>query len=190
MDRTQIMMVVGALLMLLVGMQLSSGSTRPPAPGTSGAPSGSAPAPAPGGTSSSSGPGEVAPAPVPSLAPPVQRELIQTELSNGLVRLGVTNEGGRLRSVELSEFEDRKGKDAGPVQLVTVPEQGELLGSYGPDLALASRPDVRWEVLPSSDARSVSHRIENGGVEVVRSLALDREGYGGRLLLRVANRSS
>ena len=186
MDRTQIGIIVVAALMLLVSMQLGAGSTpRAPAPDRDPATVESA-APA-GASAETSAPGEVVP---PAGEAEIQRELIPTELSNGTVRLGVTNEGGRVRSVELPEFADRKGPEAGPVQLVTVPERGDLAGSYGPDLSFASRADARWEVVPGTDPRTVTHRIESRGVEVVRTLALDREGYGGRLQIRVANRGS
>lgn len=191
MDRTQIAIVVVAGFMFLASMQMGGGaSSRAPVP-ERGAPAPtlspgeerpSAPAPAPG-------PAGTAPAPAAAQEMPAQRELVQTELSNGRVRLDVTNEGGRVRSVQLTDFADRKGKDAGPVQLVTVSEPGELAGAYGPDLASASSGDVRWEVA-KADAQSVTHRLESSGVEIERTLALDPQGYGGRLRVRITNRRS
>jgi YidC/Oxa1 family membrane protein insertase len=188
MDRTQIAIIAIAALMFLISMQLGAGATsRPPASSGSSTPAAVRPS---DGEQVEAGiePGSAERG--PALEPAaVQRELVRSELANPVLRLAVTNEGGRLDSVELIEFADRKGKPAGPVQLVTVPEQGELAGSYGPDLAFASRRDLRWEVVGSS-ARSVTHRLESNGVEVSRTLELDPEGYGGRLQLAISNRGS
>jgi YidC/Oxa1 family membrane protein insertase len=187
MDRTQIIIVVAAGLMLVLSMQLGAGPASKGPPPDAPVAGQTATTPEAGSERTAPEKGSPAPAEAPRV---VERELVQSELTNGAVRLAVTNEGGRVRSLELREFADRGGKDAGPVQLVTVPEQGDLAGSYGPDLALASRPDVRWEVLPQSDERTARHRFESGGVEIVRTLTLDPEGYGGRLELRIANRGS
>jgi YidC/Oxa1 family membrane protein insertase len=185
MDRTQIVIIVAAGLMFLLAMQLGMG-TRPPAP--SQVSSAQAPSIEPGTPgaveTAAESPGEA------DLAQPdlgEQRELVKSEISNGLVRLAVTNEGGRVKSAELTQFADRKGDQAGAVQLVTVPEEGDLAGSFGPELPLASRRDVRWEVA-AADPRNVTHRLESSGVEIVRTLSLDEEGYGGRLRVRIANR--
>jgi YidC/Oxa1 family membrane protein insertase len=187
MDRTQIAMMVIAALMFLAAMQMGS------APRASGPDRSSPPPESVGPAATQEQAGRPAPSQEsPSAAEaelPAQRELVTTELANGVLRLEVTNEGGRVRSIQLREFADRKGKEAGPVQLVTVPEQGDLVGSYGADLPVAARPEVRWEVA-AADARSVTHRLDASGVEIVRTLTLDPEGYGGRLEMRVSNRRS
>src|SRR5688572_31935191 len=116
MDRTQIIIVVAAGLMLVLSMQLGAGPASKGPPPDAPVAGQTATTPEAGSERTAPEKGSPAPAEAPRV---VERELVQSELTNGAVRLAVTNEGGRVRSLELREFADRGGKDAGPVQLVT-----------------------------------------------------------------------
>ncbi len=196
MDRVQIGALVLAGALFLVSMQLGSGtgpvepSGAEPgaqAPGleraNSEAPNsevldGIADLPAGASTPEPAAGGSV-PLPVP--------ERSSATLENDVLRLGVSNDVAFLESAELLEFASRIGGDAPPVQLVTAPELG--LVQTAVELGTPGRFIERFEVL-GSDERTVRQRFERNGVEVLRELSIDSEGYGGELRIRIANRGT
>ena len=186
MDRIQIAAVALAIGMILLGIQLGGSATSQPA-----GPSrdGSKATEVVGAKQSADVPSTPGTAASPVVEPAVVRELVASELENPSVRIGVSNENGMLSSVQLLAFPDRTGSQAGPVELVTTPDQGVLITSFGAARPALNDPGLRWEVARSS-ARSVLHRAQAGGVEVERELTLDERGYGGVLRVSVRNASN
>jgi len=125
-----------------------------------------------------------------NVAPPESEPLAQAErtwLENDAVRIWVSAVG-RLESIELPAFPDRKGSDARPVQLVSDASRGVLRLSFG-DAALAAFEHDAWEVLPRGN-RAVDLRMEKDGVEIIRSFDLDAQGYGAKTRVAIRNRSA
>ena len=108
-----------------------------------------------------------------------------TELENDVLRVEVSHLGARLRSIELYRYADRLARDAGFVELVTLPERGTLLAFLG-DGPLRGLESREHRVVRSS-AREVELRIEAAGAVVTRTVTLDEKGYGARLRIRVEN---
>jgi len=113
---------------------------------------------------------------------------VVTTLSNDDLRLQVSNAGGRVESAELARFASRVGQKD-PVQLVTMEDRGLLVTSFGDAGVLETLGAQPFEVV-AADARSLTQRLERGGVELVRRISIDPEGYGGELRLRVVNRGT
>jgi YidC/Oxa1 family membrane protein insertase len=124
---------------------------------------------------------EPAGASLPELAVPRQ----EIELRNDALRVSLSNHSPGIDLVELPGFADRKGDDAGPVQLVTSHRGGMLQLSLGEE----GLGGGVWKVERKS-GRSVELRAERAGVEIRRELELDERGFGGRLTVEVRNRSS
>lgn len=186
MDRVQIAALALGIGLLLVWIYTIPSAPPPPPPRPAAetaepvAPGPGVPAPPP-----AAGVPELGP---PSASPPPTVTRGETvRLRNDAVRLEVSDIGGQVRSVELLEFADRVGSDAGRVQLVTAQELGTLWVWLGPAApGFETRPMDRL----SSTERSVTHGVQIEQTEVRRTLTLDDAGYGGWLRLRVGNRGS
>lgn len=180
MDRVQI----GAIALAVVAFGLyyaTLPSTRAKAPPSQA----EQPAPAQAMTSSElRQPGE---APNDAAAPVELTQLERVRLENDAVRL-VINSAGRVEEIELPGFPDRKGEGAMPVELVSDPDRGVLSLSLG-DPALASFERGTWEVKQTGPL-SAALRAERDGIEVIRSVELDPQGYGARARVSIRNRSS
>ncbi len=108
-------------------------------------------------------------------------------LENDAVRVGVSNLGGRLDSVELLEYRATVDLDSGPVELVTTQPRGALFIFLGPE-PLRSLEATRYEIV-SSGPRAVELRTSKDGVSVTRRVELDDAGYGGRATVSIQNQS-
>jgi YidC/Oxa1 family membrane protein insertase len=180
-DRIQIALIAGALALLVISFLIQP-SARPPrqdAPSPPKAPEVAAESPGPAETTQRVEPRQASPRPVTSLA-----------LANDAVEVRLSSAGGRIESVRLKGFADRKqrhGEAVKPVELLTDPSRGVLFLFLGPD------PLRAIEALPhhvsAHDARHAELRIDSGEVEIVRKFALDEKGYGGRLEISVRNRA-
>ena len=189
MDRIQILAVAIAVGLIAISL-LYRGAESPPAAPAPGPPASSAPPP---GTPPLIPPVPGAEAPALAVAPEVVvplevagRDRRSFELANDVLRVRVSNIGGRLESIELPDYAGQLGTDAGPVELVTDPLRGTLVASLG------AGPFLGMEQLPhevvSSDAHHVVLRLERNGIEVTRRIEIDAEGYGGTLRVGVKNR--
>ncbi len=112
----------------------------------------------------------------------------ESEIGNDAVRLRVSNQGGRLTSIELLDFSDRVGERANPVQLVTLPTRGTALAYLGGQ-GLAGLSDALYQET-ARDERRVEYRYSRDGVEVRRSVELDPSGYGGWLRVSLRNQGA
>jgi YidC/Oxa1 family membrane protein insertase len=185
-DRTQILILVAASLLLALSFAL--GGSQPPAQGPGASTPSTAATEREPSRGDQPGPGVESASQAtmpPSDTPPSERlPQATTTLANDSVTLSVTNAGPALSSVVLEKFARTKREASGPIDLVTTPPgRGTLAMSF----AALGGDDVRFERL-SSSGRSVTHRATRGGVEVIHELSLDTAGYGGELRVRVRNR--
>jgi YidC/Oxa1 family membrane protein insertase len=185
MDRNQIILIAAAVVLFVASLQLGGQQASPPAepPRAVEAPSSSAPL-------TPAGPGEP-PAQAPPAAAanaqpgpePVAIEL--STLSNGSLQVEITNQGARLRSAQLTQYRDRAGEGALPVELATDPERGVLATRFGEGLPGAEQGVYR--------IRERTERIWEGelrwpsGAQLIQRIELDPEGYGGTLSVLVQN---
>lgn len=183
MDRVQLAAIVLGIVILLYWF--ATVPSRPPAPAPSVTESrADHPPPAAPGTPSLAPtlPDDAAPQVAPVLA---LTQSPWTVLENDAVRIEVSHLGGRLRSIQLKQYRASLEPDAGPVELVTVPERGTLLVFLG-DGVFAQLERAEQELL-RAEPREVQLRSKRDGVEVRRILTLDEQGYGARLRVRVDN---
>ncbi|MCP4007171.1 MAG: membrane protein insertase YidC [bacterium] len=191
MDRVQIAII--ALAAVLIALALFNQPPPPPLTPPQPLPAATTQAPEPGRAPDTGLP------PVPSqpgaiAEPDTPRQSIRpvslVGLENDAVKISVSSLGGRIESIELSQFRDRLGDDAQPVQLVTGSGRATLVSFLGVgDEPLAGLESVEHEIT-SQGPRHIELRVVRDGVEVTRRISLDETGYGARLELALKNRGS
>jgi YidC/Oxa1 family membrane protein insertase len=119
----------------------------------------------------------------------LRQDVTQAKVSvveNPALRIEVSSSGPLLRSIKLKQFEDRVGRGAGPVDLVTSQPRGTL--SVGLGQELGEFEQTSHDIIEAKADR-IELRSDLDSVRVTQILTLDPEGYGGHLRLAVDNRS-
>ncbi len=188
MDRLQIGAIALAVGLIALSFLFGGGSPSPPIP------SAPTPALAPEALGPAATPIETIPAtPLAAWEPRDDAStgsLTQRQtriLENDVLRVVVSNVGGRLVSVQLKDYNDRVGGGGGPVELVTDQSRGNLLVFLGDGPKLAGLQDLEHELVRVSRLE-LELRLERQGLEVTRRISIDDAGYGGRLKVAIKNR--
>lgn len=129
----------------------------------------------------------------PARVPPPRSPALSIErvvLDNGDLRLQISNQNGRIESAQLLGFKDRLGDEAGPVELVTDPENGMLVVTTGRDLVGDYSIVPRALEVIRRSSTLVALETTQDGLYERRTLSLDDEGFGAELRVVLENRGS